>query len=145
MFRRSALQEIPDAIRIIPDYYLYVDVARRYRARAVQQVVCRYRMHSDSMSHTAALEMNREVLWLVDKWAAEIDPQTVARCQKRHHTAIALEEMRSAGTFRTGLARLFSQGSVGSQMVRPFAFVFHVLRRSLRPPYWRTMENRPSV
>lgn len=145
MFRRSALRDIPDAIRIIPDYYLYVDVTRRYGARAVQEAVCRYRMHSDSMSHTSALEMHREVLWLIDKWVAELDPQTVARCRKRHCTAIALEEMRSAATFRTGLTRLFSQGSVGSQLARPFAFVFHVLRRSLRPPYWRALENRPSV
>jgi glycosyltransferase involved in cell wall biosynthesis len=145
VFRRSALREIPDAIRIIPDYYLYVDVARRHRARAVQEVVCRYRMHADSMSHTRALEMHREVLWLIDKWAAELDSHTVARCRKRHQTAIALEEMRSAGTFRAGLTRLFSQGSVRSQMARPFAFVFHILRRSLRPPYWRRLENSPSV
>jgi glycosyltransferase involved in cell wall biosynthesis len=145
VFRRSALPVIPETIRIVPDYYLYVEVARRNRARAVQEVVCRYRMHSDSMSHTVALDMNREVLWLIDKWAAEIDPQTAARCRKRHYTAIALEEMRSAHTFRTGLSRLFSQGSVRSQMARPFAFVFHVLRRSVRPPYWRTLENRPSV
>ncbi len=145
VFRRSAIRDVPEAIRIIPDYYLYVDVTRRYRARAVQEVVCRYRMHSDSMSHTHALEMHREVLWLIDNWAAELDPQTVAHCRKRHYTAIALEEMRSAGTFRTGLTRLFSQGSVGSQMARPAAFVFHVLRRSLRPPYWRALENRPSV
>ena len=73
VFRRSAIEAIggiPTAIRIIPDYYLYVAVARRYRARAVQEVVCRYRMHPDSMSHAAALEMHQEVLWLIDHWAA---------------------------------------------------------------------------
>jgi glycosyltransferase involved in cell wall biosynthesis len=140
MFRASAIKAIggiPDAIRIIPDYYLYVAVARKYLVRAVQEVVCRYRMHPDSMSHTAALEMNWEVLWLIDHWAAEVPAQTVSRARQRHFTAIALEEMRSRQTFVSGLRRLFTQGSVGSQLKRPIVYVFHVVRRKLRPPYWQ--------
>lgn len=140
MFRRSAIEAvggIPDDVRIIPDYYLYVAVARKYRTRAVQQVVCRYRMHADSMSHTVALAMHQEVLWLIDHWAGQLDPRTVARCCRRHSTAIALEEMRSTTSFRRGLARLVTQGSLSSQFVRPFAFVFHLLRRNLWRPYWR--------
>jgi len=142
VFRSSAIKAvggIPDAIRIIPDYYLYVAVARRYQVRAVQDVVCRYRMHPDSMSHTAALEMNWEVLWLIDHWAPEVPPQTVSQARRRHFTAIALEEMRSTHTFLAGLKRLFTQGSVGSQLKRPFAYLFHVLRRKLRPPYWQKL------
>jgi glycosyltransferase involved in cell wall biosynthesis len=148
MFRRSAVESIggvPETIRIIPDYYLYVAVARRYRVRAVQEVVARYRMHSDSMSHTLALEMHREVFWLIAKWAAELDAETVALCYRRHHTAIALEEMRAGATFPAGLKRLLTRGSVASQAARPFFFVFHVLRRSLWPPYWRSIGNRSSV
>lgn len=148
MFRSSAIEAIggiPDAIRIIPDYYLYVAVARKYYVRAVQEVVCRYRMHPDSMSHTAALEMNWEVLWLIDHWAAQIPPQTISRARRRHFTAIALEEMRSTRTFLTGLKRLFVQGSVGSQLKRPFAYVFHVLRRKMRPPYWQRLGSQSCV
>ncbi len=148
MFRTSginAIGGIPDAIRIIPDYYLYVAVARQYRVRAVQEVVCRYRMHLDSMSHTAALEMNWEVLWLIDHWASQISSQTVSRARRRHFTAIALEEMRSRQTFLTGLKRLFTQGSVGSQLKRPFAYVFHVARRKVRPPHWQRSGGQPSV
>ena len=76
MFRRSAIETtggIPDEVRIIPDYYLYVAVARRYRARAVQEVICRYREHSGSMSHVVAVEMNREALGLVERWAEQLD------------------------------------------------------------------------
>lgn len=148
VFRRSAVEAvggIPDAIRIIPDYYLYTAVARRYKVRAVQETVCRYRMHSDSMSQAAALDMNREVLWLIDHWAEELNLELAARCRRRHQTAIALEEMKKKSTFLSGIARLFTKGSVRSQAVRPLAFVFHVLRRSLRPPYWRTLENRRPV
>ncbi len=148
MFRRSAIESaggIPAEVRIIPDYYLYVAVARRCRARAVQEVVCRYRMHPDSMSHTAALEMHHEVLWLIDRWADQLDPQTVAACRRRHFTAIALEEMRSRTTLSHGIVRLLTQGSLSSQLVRPFAFVFHLTRRNLRPPIWRRLSSKSSV
>jgi len=148
MFRRSAIESIggiPYEIRIIPDYYLYVAVARKCRARAVQQVVCRYRMHADSMSHTSALEMHHEVLWLIDRWANQLDPQTVAACRRRHFTAIALEEMCSRATRAHGIARLLTQGSLASQLVRPFAFLFHVTRRNLRPPVWRRLSSKSSV
>jgi len=142
MFRRAAVEAvggIPDEVRIIPDYYLYVAVAQRYAARAVQEPVCRYRIHADSMSHVAALEMHREVLWLIDHWATALDPGIVAECRKRHRTAIALQEMRHPATFGRGLTRLFSEGSPGSQAARPLLFLFHIVRRNLRPPYWRVL------
>ena len=53
VLRRSAVEEvggIPDTIQVVPDYYLYVAIARNYQARAVQEVVCRYRVHPGSMS-----------------------------------------------------------------------------------------------
>ncbi len=148
VFRRSAIEAmggIPDSIQIIPDYYLYVAVARQYQVRAVQAAVCRYRMHSGSMSQVAALQMHEEVLWLVDHWASSLDPQVVKRCRKRHHTAIALEEMRSLKTLRQGIARLFTHGSVTSQLSRPFTFAFHLIRRNVRRPYWRIPEKPSSV
>jgi hypothetical protein len=140
MFRRSAVEGvggIPDEVRIIPDYYLYVAVAQRYRARAVQGPVCRYRMHAGSMSQVAAVDMHREALGLIDRWAASLDPRLVAQCRRRHLTQIAMEEMREPHTFGRGLWRLFAEGSPTSQLVRPFTFAFHVLRRRISPPYWR--------
>ena len=143
VFRRSAIEAIggiPDTIQIIPDYYLYVAVARRYPVHAVQTAVCRYRMHPGSMSQVAAIQMNHEVLWLIDHWAGDLDPEVVKRCRQRHQTAIGLEEMRSLSTLPAGIARLFTRGSVTSQLARPFAFAFHVMRRSVRRPYWRGSE-----
>jgi glycosyltransferase involved in cell wall biosynthesis len=142
MFRRAAVEAIggiPDAIQIIPDYWLYVAVARRYPVRAVQEVVCRYRMHGANTSRLNALEMNQEVLWLIDQWAGDLDPQTTALCRRRHFTAIALQEMRKPVTAARGVARLFTQGSVATQLVRPFMFVFHIIRRNVRRPYWRSL------
>ena len=140
VFRRSAVEEIggiPDTIAIIPDYYLYAAVARRYAVRAVQEVVCRYRMHEANMSQLSAIAMHQEALWLVDHWADSLDPVTVARCRKRHFTAIALEEMRSPNTAVHGIGRLLTQGSVTSQLKRPFLFPFHILRRNVMTPYWK--------
>jgi glycosyltransferase involved in cell wall biosynthesis len=140
VFRRSAIEEIggiAENIEIIPDYYLYAAVARHHPARAVQTVVCRYRMHDSNMSRRTAIAMHREVLWLVDHWADSLDAGTVARCRKRHSTAIALEEMRTPGTAVRGIARLLREGSITSQLKRPFLFAFHVVRRNARTPYWK--------
>jgi len=140
VFRRSAIEEIggiPEEIAIIPDYHLYAAVARCHPVRAVQEVVCRYRMHEANTSRLSAIAMHQEVLWLVDHWADSLDPQTVALCRKRHSTAIALEEMRSPNTLVRGAFRLLTQGSVASQLKRPFLFAFHVVRRNVRPPYWK--------
>ena len=148
VFRRAAVEAvggIPNAIQIIPDYWLYVSVARRYPVRAVQEIVCRYRMHGANMSRLIALKMNQEVLWLIDQWAAELDPRTVALCRKRHFTAIALQEIRKPNTAVRGLARLFTQGSITSQLMRPFMFAFHLIRRNLRRPYWRIIGNGGNV
>jgi glycosyltransferase involved in cell wall biosynthesis len=142
VFRRAAVEAvggIPDAIQIVPDYWLYVAVARPYRVRAVQEVVCRYRMHGANTSRLAALKMNQEVLWLIDQWADQLDPRTIALSRKRHFTAIALEEMREPATAARGVARLCTQGSLASQLVRPFLFVFHIIRRNVRRPYWRSL------
>jgi hypothetical protein len=148
VFRRSAIEEIggiPEKIAIIPDYYLYAAVARRHPVRAVQGVVCRYRMHDANMSRLTAIAMHREALWLVDHWADALDPRTVVRCRKRHFTAIALEEMRSPNAAVRGVVRLFTEGSVTSQLKRPFMFAFHIVRRNMRDPYWKASSDKHLV
>ncbi len=139
VFRRAAVEAIggiPEEIQIIPDYYLYTAIARRFEVRAVQQVVCRYRMHASNTSQLIALPMHREVLWLIDHWAGELDPQTAALCRRRHQTAIALEELGRSETRGRGMARLLTQGSLASQLERPFLYVYHLVRRNVLHPYW---------
>jgi len=142
MFRRSALEAIggiPDSIAIIPDYYLYTAVTRRFPAAAVQEVVCRYRMHSDSTLQRNAIEVHQEALRLMDMWSDEVDPGVLMRCRQHHSTQLALAEMSTPGTVLRGCRRLLRDGSVFSQVLRPFYFVFHLVRRSLFPPYWKTV------
>jgi hypothetical protein len=109
----------------------------------VQEVVCRYREHSGNTSHNVALAIHQEALWIIDRWASELDPHTVALCYRRHFTAIALEEMRNRETARRGFVRLLTHGSPGSQLARPFAFLFHLVRRNVWRPYWRRLSDLP--
>lgn len=142
VFRRSAIEEIgdiPETITIVPDYYLYTAISRRFAVAAVQEVVCRYRMHSGNTSRVTALEVQEEALRLMDLWSNDVDSETLAQCRKRHFTAIALLEMHDRRTLLRGMRRLLSQGSAMSQLLRPFYFIFHLVRRTIRPPLWKTI------
>ncbi len=137
MLRRSAVEElggIPESIQVVPDYYLYVALARRYRARAVQEVVCRYRLHSGSMtgSREHQLRLQSEPLSMLNQWADQLDPRLAAYRRMTYSTALALEEMRERRTARAGLRRLFSAGSLLWLMSRPFVRGWRWLRRRLQ-------------
>ncbi len=139
VLRRSAVDEaggIPDNIQLVPDYYLYIVLARRYSAKAVQQVVCRYRVHPGSMSNSNQRRLHEEPLWIVNHWADCLDPLVVAHRRMTFSTVLALQEMSSGATFLSGLRRLFADGSLWWLLSRPFAVGWRTLRRKLRRPYW---------
>ena len=139
VLRRSAVEEaagIPASIQVVPDYYLYAAVARSYQARAVQEVVCRYRLHAGSMSRSNRPRLHLEPLFVIDKWAECLDPKIVAYRRMTYSTALALEEMREGKSFIAGLKRLWSQGSWLWLLSRPWVRVWREVRRKLRRPYW---------
>src|SRR5208337_1013898 len=81
VLRRSAVDEvggIPESVETAPDYYLYLAIARRYEARAVQEVVCWYRMHDSNMWQKNRPKFHQEALRMIDQWAAYLQPQIVA-------------------------------------------------------------------
>ena len=140
MFRRSALEAIggiPSTIRIIPDYYLYLAVSQRFPVAAVQEVVCRYRMHRTNASQVTAVAVQEEALRLMNSYRDSVDAQLLAKCKRHHSTQLALAEMRRRDSFSRGLARLFTDGSPSSQLLRPFYFVFHLVRRTVALPEWK--------
>lgn len=143
VLRRSSVEKIggvPDTIWIIPDYYLFIAIAREYQARAVQEVVCRYRLHAGSLSDSSRRRMHEEVLAVIDLWAPCLTSSLVDRRRKVHSTLLALEEMCHWGTFGDGLARLLTRGSLGYLFSRPFARAFRAVRRRVRRPYWLAAE-----
>jgi hypothetical protein len=110
-------------------------VAREYPARAVQEAVCRYRMHPGSMSQTNRQRLHKEPLLIIDQWADCLDSRIVAYRRMTYSTALALEEMRSLKTARSGLVRMLTDGSVIWLMSRPFVRVWRGVRRRLCRPY----------
>ncbi|HZD32631.1 MAG TPA: glycosyltransferase [Candidatus Angelobacter sp.] len=140
MLRRSAVLAagvIPDHIRITPDYFLYLSVCGHYAARAVQEVVCRYRVHPGSMTSVYRYDALKETLQLVEQWRGSLPPETFARRTRQIQTAIAFEELRRAATFSEGLRRLLAVGSLFWMLGRPFVRAGRGLRRLVEQPYWK--------
>ena len=141
VLRRAAVREtdgIPEHIQVAPDYYLHVAIARRYQARAVQDIVCRYRIHPASMSSSRQhrLRLHSEPLAIVEQWANQLDPRIAAYRRMTYSTALALEEMRAPGTFFAGLHRLLSDGSLLWLISRPFVHAWRILHRKVKRPWW---------
>jgi len=141
MLRHSALDEIgPIAPEIdcIADYYLFVAVAHRYQARAVEDVVCRYRVHSGSMSFRKASTIQKEILWLINRWSAALDPVLLERRRQVHNTVLAVQEMSRPFTLPAGVVRLATHGCMSYLLSRPFVRLFRNVRRRVRRPYYLT-------
>lgn len=136
---RSAVEQlggIPEVIQTTPDYFLFLGVARHYRARAVQEVVCQYSLHPGGMSHSRGARIQQEAIWILDQWAHCLPPQLVARRRKIHSSVWAWEEMRHLSTMRRGLERWLMDGSVAYLLSRPFARAFRAIRRKVQHPYY---------
>jgi glycosyltransferase involved in cell wall biosynthesis len=139
MFRRSALDElggIAPEINIIPDYYMYLGVSQRYTIRAVQEVVCHYRLHGNNMSPRNFKQLHEECLWVIDRWGAGMKAGLLAHRRAVHQTLVALEELKR-GPKAGGLTRLLTKGSLRYLFSRPFVRSFRALRRRIQTPYWQ--------
>lgn len=136
---RSGVEEvggIPDTIEVVPDYHLYIALARRYRARAVQEVICLYRIHAGSLTRSNCPKLHAEPLLLIDQWKDYLDPRIVAYRRMTYSTALAVDEIRSIKSAGAGLVRLLTQGSVVWLLGRPFVHAWRAVRRKIRRPYW---------
>jgi glycosyltransferase involved in cell wall biosynthesis len=140
MFRRSALEElgnIPPNIQMSPDYHMYLGVLQRHTARAVQDVICYYRLHNSNMTSRWFKQVHCECLWLIDRWGEPVAPRVLSWRRKVHSTLVALEELRSPKTRREGLRRLMSDGSLPYLFSRPLARGYRALKRKIQQPYWQ--------
>ena len=144
VLRRSAVEEaggIPEWVELAPDYYLYVAIAHRYEARAVQEVVCWYRMHASNMWQGSKRKVYQEALTIIDQWAACLEPRIAAYRRSTNATGLALQELRSPDSAGTGILRLFREGSVTWLASRPFVHSLRLIRRRVQPPMW--LRNSP--
>ncbi len=140
LIRRSAVVEtggIPAHIHITPDYFLYLAVCSKYSARAVQEVVCRYRLHAGSMTSVYRRESLAETLQLVEDSRIQVSPHDFSRRYAHISTALALEELRHRNSFSEGMRRLMKDGSLVWLAGRPLVHGWRMVRRKLRTPAWR--------
>lgn len=145
IFRRAAVEAIdpiPDYILVSPDYYLYLELARRYPVRAVQCPICRYRIHGGNMSHYSGRRMQNEILQLLEHWEDCLEPRLATWRQQVHSTVLSLHEMRGRETFFQGLKTLLMRGSFLYLASRPFARAFRTIRRKIHQPYWQRENSR---
>ena len=139
MVRRDAvvaLGGIPAEFRVIPDYFLCAEVTRQYEARAVERVVCRYRLHANNMSRYTRRRENEEALLLVDRVESDLPP-ALARSRKRvHATLLAVDALCSGRPF-AAISTLAARGSIMYLLSRPWVILFRIIRRRLQTPRWR--------
>lgn len=102
--RRSAYWSvggIDPIFKLGEDYDLFVKIAKVYKARAVQESVCSYRVHSSNQSHKT-IDGYQELLKIVSRYL----PMAEAKVGIRHHqTSLAAEEIRQ-GLILKGIMRL---------------------------------------
>ena len=144
LVRRSAALAagaIPQFVRVTPDYFLYLSVCEKYEARAVQEVVCYYRMHAASMTGRVRRQLFEETKLLVERWRDAVPDDVYDRRMRGICTALAVEEMQSPATFLAGAVRLMKSGSIPWLASRPLVHMWRAMRRRIRTPYWKRVRS----
>lgn len=145
MIRRSAFLRmggIPPRFGTVSDYFMFTCVCCGSEARAVQDVVALYRIHSDSLSSRSRIRVFEEASALTDYWSARLDPRTARLRRRIFQNGAALCELRRLATMPRGVARLFSSGHPLHLASRPFARAGRAVRRLVRRPYWMSGAGR---
>lgn len=135
MVRRSAYDAVGGISRgydYAIDYQLYLDLAHRYRALALQDPCCYYRVHGSNLSHSRPVEILGEMLRIIDSWEGRVDAELLSRQRRVYESHLAYEDLRR-GRVLAGLSRLARSGSASYLLSRPFARGWRAARRKLTP------------
>lgn len=138
MMRRSALAQIdpiPTHVRLTPDYYLYLALARQFAVRAVQQPVCFYREHSKSLTCQSGRELQFECVRLINQFSPWMAPDLARRRRRVHHSLIGFADLSHPRTFGRGLHHLLDEGCPRYLASRPFARCYRYIKRWFVQPY----------
>lgn len=90
------------------DYDLFVGVAKEFKTRAVQEVVCSYRIHGSNLTHSQADDSYKEAIAIVGRYLPLPEAQLGMRS---HQTLFAAHEIRQ-GRIHAGLRRLLLRGDI---------------------------------
>lgn len=120
---------MPCYVRHCPDYYIALSGARAGKVAVVQDVCCRYRVHSASMSQTLEAEIHAEAAEIIAGAARSEHGSILRQRRKVSASMIARTEIRR-GDVRQGLKRLFRDGSVGFLVFRKLLHVYRRVKNS---------------
>lgn len=126
MIRRSSYRfvgGIDPGLRHAWDYDLFVKVASKFNARAVQDVVCHYRIHGSNLSHTQTEDSYREAIAIAGRFLPTPEAKLGIRW---HQTQLAANEMRQ-GRILKGLRRLWTHGDFVLFMGKSVPFIWRRL------------------
>ncbi len=88
------------------DYNLFVKISKDFKVRAVQEIVCVYRVHNSNLSHAQLEDNYREAISIVSRYLPGDDASKGIRS---HQTAFAIAEIRK-GDILGGVRRLLLHG-----------------------------------
>lgn len=148
MLLRSAFLEIggiPSEYQLACDYHLFVAIARKYQARAVDDVVCFYRVHDDSMSHVYREPMIYEALTLLDQWAPLVPAEVLTRAKRTHYALLTAGDLHRARTFFRGIVRAFQNGCASLVFFWAVAHPLREVRRKWWPATWSASSPHPEA
>lgn len=132
MVRREAFDTaggIPEGVDVAVDYWLFTAISRDWRARALQDPCCRYRVHAGGMMRTLGFRAYAEALRVVEEFGGALEPGLLDRRRRVWHSLMAVEEIRG-GRLLAGVRRLLSRGSAAYVLTRPAARALRALRRA---------------
>jgi len=111
MVRRSAYWSvggIDPVFRQAEDYDIVVKISRIFKVRAIQDIVCHYRMHDSNLSHMQVQDNFIESISIVSRYLPDPNAKISIRW---YQTCLAVEEMRQ-GRIIDGLKRLLIKGDL---------------------------------
>ena len=124
-----AVGPVPPSMHCCHDYFLYTELAHRYEAASVPDVVCWYRVHGGAMSSEYFMQVHWETMRIIERWKDHLAPEVYRRRCRMQNTIIGLGLITTGEDLAGGLARIAREGSVAYLLSRPFARCYRWLRR----------------
>ena len=111
MVRRSAYWDvggIDPRLRQAEDYDLLLKISKRFRAMALSEICCGYRVHETNLTHTQYELGQLESIAIVQNYLPD---KSASKALKIRHTSFAVHMFRKMN-FTAGLSTLFYHGDV---------------------------------
>lgn len=111
MVRRSAYWSvggIDPAFKQAEDYDLFLKISRSFNVRAVQEVVCNYRIHGSNLTHIQEWNNYHEGLTIVSRYLPLRDAKLAVQI---YQTYLSVAEIRQGRIFK-GIGRLMAHGDI---------------------------------